>query len=228
MRWFLFSLLQILSIFLKCDAQTTSQENVLNDSIKQKLEIYYPTAFVLPYAQGKEKYQVMFTHNYDDAHNSGEKNKHHSHLVAFNLKMTGDSITKLWRMEDYISDLVDNPGNLETEIYWLQQYCSTTDIDKDGVVEPVVCYASEGNNGIDDGRLKIIMWYKGEKIGVRHQNGVLDFQRNTKVDKKFYKLPSAIREHVYALMSDIEKNNKAIFPYGWKDKMKKGVGEIRE
>lgn len=228
MRMFLISLLLIASYFCKCDAQTTAKEFAISDSVKQILEIYYPTAFILPYIQGKDKYQLLFTHNFDDAHNSGEKNKHHSHLVAFNLKMAGESITKVWRMEDYISDQVDNPGNLETEIYWLQQYCSTTDIDGDGIVEPVVCYASEGNNGIDDGRLKIIIWYKGEKIGIRHQNGVLDFQRNIKVDKKFYKLPSSIKEHVYALMADIEKNNRAIFPYGWKEKMEKGVSVIKE
>ena len=209
-------------------AQNNLKENLLTDSIKDKLEIYYPTALSLPFLQQKDKYQVLCTHNYDDVNNTGEKDKYHSHIKAFNLKMTGDSISKIWSMEDYLVDQIDNPGHLETTIYWLDEYCSTNDIDGDGIIEPILCYATEGNNGKDDGRLKIIIWYKGEKFGVRHQNGVLDFQRFTKVDKKFYKLPILIKEYIYDIIKKIEGTDKAIFPYGWKDQMKKEMIEIRE
>lgn len=75
-------------------------------------------------------------------------------------------------------------------------------------------------NGTGDGRIKILTFHKGAKRVIRHQNGMLDGERSTQVDSAFYKLPSAIQEHVKMVMESMMENDHAIFPMGWKEAMK--------
>ena len=45
-------------------------------------------------------------------------------------------------------------------------------------------------------RLKDGVNEEGDKTAIRHQNRILDFERNTKVDGSFYQLPKVIQERV--------------------------------
>ncbi len=69
-------------------------------------------------------------------------------------------------------------------------------------------------NGTSDGRIKILVYHKGKKRAIRHQNGMIDFDRNTKVDRLFYELPTEIQNRVKEIMINIMKNDQGIFPYG--------------
>ena len=64
-----------------------------------------------------------------------------------------------------------------------------------------------------------MIYYKNNKYGIRHQNGTLDFQRNTQVDADFYKLPIQIQKHVKEVMEKMTENRHAILPYGYKENM---------
>ena len=83
-------------------------------------------------------------------------------------------------------------------------------------------------NGTADGRIKFVVNYKGQKITIRHQNGVLDFERETQVDKAFYGLPTALQMAVKQKMELMVKNGQAIFPAGWQAAMKAGKTSIHE
>ena len=80
-------------------------------------------------------------------------------------------------------------------------------------------YGTSGDNGLDDGRLKILVYFKNKKFAVRHQNGVLDFERNTRIDSAFYLLPGEIINSVTSIMKNIIDNDQAIFPNGWEKAM---------
>lgn len=57
---------------------------------------------------------------------------------------------------------------------------------------------TSGMNGYDDGRVKFIIYYRGQKI-----------------DKRFYALPIKLQETIKDKMNLMVTNNHAIFPYGW-------------
>ena len=72
-----------------------------------------------------------------------------------------------------------------------------------------------------NGRMKILMVNKlGEKVFIRHQNGVLDDERITKIDQAFYALPTIWQRAVQKRMQLIEKENKVILAPEWQKQMK--------
>ena len=107
-------------------------------------------------------------------------------------------------------------------------YCEALDVNGDKNDEVFLVYASEGNNNISDGRLNIMTYYNDKKHFIRHQNGVLDFQRNMQVDKSIYKLPIEIQAKLKAILTDISNEDIAILPYGWQEQFDKGVLNIKE
>ena len=92
----------------------------------------------------------------------------------------------------------------------------------------IIVYGTTALNGYDDGRIKIIIYYKGQKIAIRHQNGMLDFERETIIDKAFYSLPTGLQSAVKQKMELMQKNNQAIFPAGWQLAMKNKKTTINE
>ena len=67
------------------------------------------------------------------------------------------------------------------------------------------------------------MYYKGKKIGIRIQNGVLDDERNFSVDADFYSLPKKIQDKILSQMNFMVENNHSLLPYGWQKKMAKKI-----
>ena len=137
-------------------------------------------------------------------------------IKAFNFKMNGDSLQPTWTLNDQIRK--EEP--VEEAIWFMTRWCEVRDIDKDGLTDIILPYCTVGINGSDDGRVKIFVICKGRKIGIRHQNGVLDDERETYVDKAFYDLPASIQTTVTNLMETLVAKNKAIFPYKWQTAMK--------
>ena len=68
--------------------------------------------------------------------------------------------------------------------------------------------------------LKFQFFTTKKKRAIRHQNGILDFERNTQVDELYYQLPTGIQNRVQKIMESITDNDHGIFPYGWQTAMK--------
>lgn len=84
-------------------------------------------------------------------------------------------------------------------------------------------------NGVNDGRIKFVMIDKaGTKILIRHQNGVLDDERETQIDKGYYKLARGWQMAIQKQMQLMEKEERAIFPAGWQVAIKNKKLFIKE
>jgi hypothetical protein len=87
-------------------------------------------------------------------------------------------------------------------------------------------YGSTGMNGKSDGRLKVLVYYKGKKVAIRHQNAILDGERVTVVDKEFYELPDKVQSFVKGVMKRMGDDGQAIYATGWVMKMSKKMTTI--
>ena len=136
------------------------------------------------------------------------------HLISFPNQTNSEF---QWTINDF--RLKANEVSEEKSIWFWSKYIELNDIDGDKIIEPIITYGTSGINGTNDGRIKILTYYKNNKSAIRHQNGILDPERNTKPDKEFYELPSQIQIRVKEIMKGMTLDNNAIFPYGWEEAM---------
>ena len=115
----------------------------------------------------------------------------------------------------------DPKDGLETSIWFWTKFCELKDLDNDGSIDPLLVYGTNGMNGYDDGRVKIILYYKGQKTAIRCQNAVMDEGRNIQVDASFYTLPLSVQQHVRKLMRTLEEKNLIIYPTDYEKAMNK-------
>lgn len=196
------------------DTLTTMQAHRLfTASIRQTLDLPMPIYRVYKYSNKSELYYCVLTENKDKVADDGSI--YSTKIKAVAVKKEGNSFKKQWQ----IYDSIIKKDNIETSIWFWTKYSDFKDNDADGSIDPVIVYGTSGMNGYDDGRIKIITFYKGQRSEIGHQNGTLDFERETKVDKLFYSLPVAIQEAVKERMTLMTKNNHAIFPHGWQNAM---------
>ncbi|HOY13679.1 MAG TPA: hypothetical protein PLY70_11085 [Saprospiraceae bacterium] len=199
----------------------------LHDTVFQRMEIYYPRIKQIDYVVNGIPYTLLLTQNNDDVLKTGNLTDYHSHIIAFALNLSQDTLLKAWKMQDMLKRQKDSDA-LENNIYWIKKYCEAVDLNGDSNDELFLVYATEGNNNISDGRLNIMTYYNDQKHFIRHQNGVLDFERNMQVDKSIYKLPFEIKTKLKAILTEISSEDIAILPYGWQDQFDKGVLNIKE
>lgn len=203
-------------------SQTNSTSRILEDNqvdsiftkvIKTQLNINYPIFRVYQYNDASGNHFFVLTEN------KAEDNKNTDTIQGFNILETNGKLKIEWHLTDFILKN-GNENSEEFSIWFWTKYISFTDINNDGLIDPIIVYGTTGINGTDDGRVKILTYYKGEKRAIRHQNGVLDFERHTQVDSLFYELPDIINEYVKSLMKKMTENNHTIFPHGWETAMK--------
>jgi len=143
-----------------------------------------------------------------------------SSIKAFSFQSEQTGLVKNWEINDFTKKQANDRG-FESSIWFWTKYSEFTDLDNDSLMDPILVYGTSGTNGYDDGRIKILVYNKGQKIAIRNQNGILDFERNTQVDKTFYSLPMEFQDRVKEIMETMVENNHAIFPAGWQDAMNK-------
>lgn len=199
-------------------------DKIITADIKREFGLEFPVFRVYNYTDTTGKFYIVLTEKYDG---TKEADTLHYKIKAVCLKSNAGKLEKKWEINDFITR-IDGTDENEESIWFWTKYSSFTDIDKDGITEPVIVYGTNGYNGYDDGRIKILIFYKGEKIAIRHQNGVLDEVRNTEVDPKFYKLPESVQNHVKKTMNTIMENSNGIFPNGWEKNMKKHKAKFDE
>ncbi|HNW89238.1 MAG TPA: hypothetical protein PKN48_06215 [Bacteroidales bacterium] len=190
-------------------------DSVFTDKIKAELGIDYTIFRAYYYKDLSGEHYLLLTEREYKRQNAEPLN---DTIKAFNLKKQEGKLIIDWILRDFImaKNKADTP---EYSIWFWTKYFDLQDFDGDGLIDPVIVYGTSGNNDTEDGRIKIIVYYKGLKHAIRHQNGPLDFERNTQVDAKFYDLPKQIQVYVKGLMDKMTENNNAIFPYGYKEKM---------
>jgi hypothetical protein len=132
---------------------------------------------------------------------------------------------KVWE----INDLITSGSTEEKSIVFLTKFMDFQDFDLDGYVDYTLIYASRAMNDFMDGRLKIAMLQAdGSKVFIRHQNAVLDHDRQTQIDKSFYTLDRTWQSAIRKRMLLLEKEGRAIFPDNWQTAMKANKTIINE
>lgn len=189
---------------------------LFNASLKQKLNIAFPIFKAYHFTDKSGSFYLLLTERIKQKEDVTNQN---DSIAAFCIKKSNDDFTLLWQMKDFRL-LKTSSGTAENAIWFWSKYIYLQDINGDGFIEPLLVYGTSGINGIEDGRIKILLYYKNTKYAIRHQNGVLDFERNTQVDAAFYQLPQLVQNFVLDVMQQMTENNHAIFPAAYKDKMK--------
>lgn len=193
-------------------------KEIFTDKKKEELGIHFSIWKVYDYQDKTGKYYLVLT---EDKIKPLKEGNFNNAVKALNFKVENNIWTKTFETNDYKQDREDS-------IWFWTKYVYVEDFDHDGIIEPMLFYGTNGYNGYDDGRIKILIYYKGQKIGIRIQNGVLDDERNFSVDAGFYNLPKTIQDKIVEQMNNMVENGHSILPYGWQKKMAKKMTFIKE
>lgn len=185
--------------------------------LNKQLGITYPIRRVYNCTDKSGQFFIVLTESNDLT--ATRKDTLHHNIRMFRFDQNKNKLLKSGEMYDHIGKNLDGSG-MENSIWFWTKYCGFTDVDHDGWIDPIIVYGTSGPNHTDDGRIRILIYYKNQKYAIRHQNGTLDFERNTRIDKSFYSLPLSLQKHVKQLMQTMTDNGHAIFPYNWQTAMK--------
>jgi hypothetical protein len=202
--------------FLTTEILSANQVTILlPDTLRSSLDIKLPVKKVYTYSDKSGQYYIVLTES-GDSISPENRDTINYQIKAVALKMIGKKLIKIWEVNDHI----DKKTREENNIWFWTKYIAFKDYDKDSLIDPIIVYGTTSMNGYDDGRIKFLIFYKNSKIAIRHQNGVLDDQRETQIEKLFYALPQGLQNSVKAMMESMIKNGQALFPYGWQKAMK--------
>ena len=191
-------------------------DSIFTDVLKTKLQIEYSIYRIYEYNDKLGKHFIVMTENEFECN---EKEQCFNAIEAFCYSQKDGLYTLSWSLKDFILP-EGNEVSEEYSISFWTKYFELKDYNDDGIVDPIMVYGTFGMNGTSEGRIKILTYHNGIKKAIRHQNGTLDFERNTKVDDKYYELPKGIQNRVHKIMQSITENNHGIFPNGWQTAMK--------
>lgn len=190
-------------------------DTVFTDSLKTKLKIEHAIYRIYEYNDKLGKHFIVMTENEIEC---DKKEKCPDTINAYCYSYKNNLYKLEWSFKDHILPK-GNEVSEEYSISFWTKYFELNDYNNDGIVDPIIVYGTYGMNGTSDGRIKILMYYKGKKRAIRHQNGTLDYERNTQVDKMYYQLPTGIQNRVHSIMESITENEHGIFPHGWQTAM---------
>lgn len=102
----------------------------------------------------------------------------------------------------------------EAGVVFLPELSDIGDIDGDGLIDPIIVYrfyTSDSEMDVSDGysgRIKIITFYKGQKVVIRAVTGPLDGSRSTTASANFFKLPKKVQSHLTKKMKQMYDNGQ--------------------
>lgn len=194
-------------------------DQIFTKEKRKELGINFNIWKVYNYKDTTGEYYLVLTE--DKFKESVDGNNFNNAVKAFNFKIDNGFWIKTFETNDF-------KDNYEESIWFWSKYIYVEDFDRDGIIDPMIIYGTGGANLYSDGRIKILLYYKGKKIGIRIQNGVLDDERNFNVDPDFYTLPKPIKDKIIEQMNLMVENGHSILPYGWQKKMAKKMTFISE
>ena len=157
------------------------------------------------------EYYVLLTDHIKEINK--EKDTIYDNIYFLNLINNNNQFKKRSTVKDKIDD------DWETSIGFWNQYSQLSDLDNDGLIDPIIVYGTTGQNNYVDGRVKIVVYYKKKRVTIKHQNSEIPSGRITKIKESFYNFPIQIQEAVLEKMRSMTKNGHAIFADGWEKKM---------
>jgi len=194
---------------------------IFSDSVKKSFNFLYPIFRVYKLADKTGQYYCVFAESRDSI--GTQKDTFNRNIQAILFRIGNPSLQKVWELNDHVSKELS-----EETIWFWTKYSRFDDLDHDSIVDPIIVYGTSGLDGSDDSRVKILIYFKGKKIAIRHQNSTLDEGRGTEIDKSFYDLPKVIQDSVIHTMQLLEKNQLTIFPNDWQVGMSKKKTSISE
>lgn len=188
-------------------------DKLFPEDVQQQLGFKSRIRLVYNFTDKNGTYYLPICESFDGV---GEDDTTHYKIKAINLKYEGGQFVKQWELNDYILT-----AQMEESIWFYTKYVTIKDLDGDGETDPLIIYGSTGQNGKSDGRLKILMYYKGKKVAIRHQNSEFDGSRTTEVDKEFYELPEKVQSFVKGMMKRLADDGQVIYASNWVQQMSK-------
>lgn len=187
--------------------------NIFTKKEKKNLKIKYPIVRVYKYHDITGENYLVLTERKDIR--SGKEEAVNDSIQAFNFKVKDGLLKEEWSLRDFI---IKDEYVKEDSIWFWTKYIDVNDYDNDGVMEPIIIYGTSEEYDYD--RMKMLVYHKGKKKGVRHQNASLDDDRITQVDKSIFLLPIEIKKEIKLLINKIEDNNHSMFNYTFKSSKK--------
>ena len=196
-----------------CEILSQSQVSAtINDAVKKQFAIDFPILRVYKYVDRSGQYYCVLTEKLDTvaSEEEGKYDSLHLAIRAIDLREDSGKLKKVWEINDH-ANLNPKIEGVEQSLWFWTKYIEFTDFDGDGLIEPIIVYGSHSDSDLASGRIKFIIYHKGRKVAIRHQDSDLDEGRSTQIDKKFYTLPSKLKESIHAKMLAMNKAGQAIF-----------------
>ena len=185
--------------------------------VKKKLGVEYPIFRVYTYSDKEGKHFWVFTENklYENSKRGTLNYKKNSEgeiindkIKAFHLLEKGNTFQVVKILYDYRPQW----EGWEFSIWFWTKFASFLDLDNDGYVDPIIVYGAAPTDGDPDrGKVKILAYYKGEKIGIRHQDDPDEDFRETQIDPAYYTLPQPIRQKIFDTVNRLQENQLTLF-----------------
>lgn len=194
----------------------TKIDSIFTDSVRKEFKIQFPIYKVYAFNDKAGEYLLVLTEN----NFKGNKHEFNDSIQAFHFQLLNGMLKLKWSFLDFKIGLPQHYVQ-EQSIWFWSKYISLKDLNNDGLIDPIIVFVSSSeSNDLGDGRIKILCYFKNEKTAIRQQNGVTDYDRFCKVDRKFYQLPVSLQTHVKEMMAKMDENGVSIFPAGWEAAMK--------
>ena len=196
-----------------CEILTLDQVSVIvTPSLKKQFAINFPITRIYRYVDRSGSYYCILTEKFDSLGEDDDSKPDTLHFAirAINLKEDSGKLTKVWEINDHAVRDSKIEG-IEQSIWFWTKYLEFTDLDGDGLIEPIVVYGSRTDSDLMQGRIKFIIYYKGLKVAIRHVDSDLDGGRNTQIDRAYYMLPAKVKECIKNKMLAMNETGHGIF-----------------
>ena len=214
-------IIQTFEIYNKYDSSdkflsTNEVEQILTPKVKKYLEIlFYNIRYIYKYKNGeRDNYVILAENQYNDYNDSRPIYNNYLKL----LFCIGEKDFLLKRYD--ISDLIDTRAG-EFDIRFLPKYFHIEDIDKDGIIEPIIIYGAMGEKGYRDGWIKIVIKYKYDLHTIIINSSSASNEKSISLTSGFYFLPNSIQQKVISILEKIERDDLIDYPENWKEEFKR-------
>ena len=185
--------------------------------LQKELGITFPITKAYTYQDKEGKHFWLFTENklYETSKNKGQVYRKNSEGEVINDKIKAFHLLEkesTFQVVKILYDYRPQWEGTEFSIWFWTKFVSFTDLDNDGYVDPIIVYGAAPTDGDPDrGKVKLLAYHKGEKIGIRHQDDPSDEGRETQIDASYYTLPRPIRQKMFDTINHLQENQLTLF-----------------